>query len=181
MKEVIRFYTDFQLETLHRALDEVEVDYAVLSEDMAYKKGPMLSPGMVNDLLSPACRKLTGFLKEHGVKVVLVDSDGNVEPLLPVWLANGIDGFTPCEIASGLDPLALRRRYPRLVMMGGLDKRELAKDKTAIEREVYSRVPALVEQGGYFPGVDHAVPPDVSLENFTHFVKVLREVCGWKD
>jgi len=29
-----------------------------------------------------------------------------------------------------------------------------------------SKVPKLVETKGYFPGVDHAVPPDVSLENF---------------
>lgn len=181
LREVVGFYTEFHVQTLHRALDEVEVDYAVISEDMAYKKGPMLSPRMARDLLSPAYRPLAALLKEHGVKVILVDSDGNPEPLIPVWLESGIDGLTPCEIASGLDLLALRRRYPRLVMIGGIDKRELAKDRAAIEREVLSKVPALIEQGGYFPGVDHAVPPDVSLESFRHLVRVLRKLCGWAD
>ncbi|MEM3694002.1 MAG: uroporphyrinogen decarboxylase family protein [Candidatus Bathyarchaeia archaeon] len=180
LKEVFEFYTEFHLKTLLKALEEVEADYAVMSEDMAYKKGPMMSPWMVEEFLSQTYRDLTAFLKDHGVKVVFIDSDGNVEPLIPIWLRDGIDGITPCEIASGLDLLELRRRFPRLIMMGGLDKRELAKGKEAIEAEVLSKVPFLTRLGGYFPGVDHAVPPDVSLENFGYFLRVLKRVCGWE-
>jgi hypothetical protein len=180
VKEVFEFYTEFHLSVLRRALEEVDVDYAILSEDMAYKKGPMMSPRMVEDLLSPVYRELTAFLKGHGVRIVLIDSDGNVEPLIPLWLKDGIDGITPCEIASGLDLLALRKRFPRLVLMGGLDKRELAKGKEAIEAEVIQKVPPLTRLGGYIPGVDHAVPPDVSFENFGYFIKVLKKVCGWE-
>jgi uroporphyrinogen decarboxylase len=64
-------------------------------------------------------------------------------------------------------------------MSGGIDKRELAKDKAAIEREVMRKVPPLVERRGYFPGVDHAVPPDVPLENYKHFISLLKKICGW--
>jgi len=31
-------------------------------------------------------------------------------------------------------------------------------------------------QGGYFPQVDHLVPPDVSLENYTYYSDLLRQV-----
>jgi hypothetical protein len=55
----------------------------------------------------------------------------------------------------------------------------LSKDKEAIEKELMSKVPKLVETKGYFPGVDHAVPPDVSLKNFTYFVFLLKKLCGW--
>ena len=64
--------------------------------------------------------------------------------------------------------------------MGGIDKRELTKDKEEIKRELMYKVPPLVERKGYFPGVDHAVPPDISLENFKYFVSLLKMLCGWR-
>jgi len=30
-----------------------------------------------------------------------------------------------------------------------------------------------------YTGVDHAVPPDVSLDNFKYFVSLLKKLCGW--
>ena len=60
--------------------------------------------------------------------------------------------------------------------MGGIDKRVLAKDKDAIEREVLSKVPWLCLQGGFFPQVDHLVPPDVSLENYVYYAQLIRNV-----
>jgi uroporphyrinogen decarboxylase len=58
-----------------------------------------------------------------------------------------------------------------LALCGGVDKRELAKDKKAIEQEV-ERILPLIEQGGYIPTVDHTVPPDVSYENFMYYMEI---------
>ena len=80
-----------------------------------------------------------------------------------------------------MDPLRLRKNYPRLILRGGIDKRELAKNRQAIENEVLSKVPYLIEKGGYFPGVDHGVPPDISLENFKYFLNFTRRICGWPE
>ena len=63
-----------------------------------------------------------------------------------------------------------------MIIQGAIDKRALAKDKKTIEREVLSKVPWLCLQGGYFPQVDHLVPPDVSLENYTYYAKLIRAV-----
>ena len=41
-----------------------------------------------------------------------------------------------------------------------------------------SKVPFLLEQGGYFPSVDHLVPPNVPFENYIYFINTLREVAG---
>ena len=179
IREIMDFCAEFQLEALHRALDDVDLDYVILNEDMAYKKGPMIGPEAVRKFMGPAYKEIVGFLRDHGVKAIFVDSDGNVEPLIPVWLDLGLDGITPCEVAAGMDVVKLGEKYPRLLMMGGIDKRELSKDKDAIRRELIYKVPPLVERGGYFPGVDHAVPPDISLENFRYFVSLLKKMCGW--
>lgn len=61
-------------------------------------------------------------------------------------------------------------------MYGGIDKRVLAQSKEAIDREVLSKVPWLLERGGYIPHVDHAVPHDVPLENDIYYRKLLTRV-----
>lgn len=180
--DIMRLCADFHVKMLHKALDEINPppDHAGFSEDMAYKWGPMISPKMVREFMLSPYKKMTRFLRSHGVDIISVDSDGNPSSLIPVYLEAGINGITPCEIAAGMDPVALRKQYPHLIMWGGIDKRVLARDKKAIEREVISKVPYLIKTGGYFPGVDHAVPADVPLENYGHFINILKKVCSKK-
>jgi len=180
VKEIMEFSAEFHVEALERCLEDVEVDYVIMSEDMAYKKGPMIGPRTVEKFMKSPYRRIVRFFRSHGVKIIGIDSDGNVEPLIPFWLDLGINCITPCEVAAGMDVVKLGEKYPELVMIGGIDKRELAKDKESIRREVMRKVPPLIERKGYFPGVDHAVPPDVPLENYRYFVSLLKGICGWK-
>ncbi len=179
IKDIMDFCAEFQIEALRRALESVDLEYVILNEDMGYKNGPMIGPQTMMEFMGDAYRDLVDFLKGHGVNTVLVDSDGYVEPLIPSWLELDIDGTTPCEVAAGMDVAELGEKYPSLVMMGGIDKRALARGREAIRSEVLRKVPPLVERKGYLPGVDHAVPPDISMENFKYFVNMLKELCGW--
>jgi len=179
--DMMDFCAEFQITVLEKALDEVDADSAVFNEDMAYKKGPMIGPRAAREFMFKPYKEMCSFLKEHSVGVIEIDSDGNSEPLIPLWLEAGLNSISPCEIAANMDPLRLRRNYPRLILRGGIDKRELARDKQAIESEVLSKVPVLIKKGGYFPGVDHGVPPDISLNNYKHFLNFSRKICGWPD
>jgi len=178
--EIMEFCAEFHVEALDRCLEDVEVDYVIMSEDMAYKKGPMIGPRTARRFIESPYRRIVQFFQDHGVKIIGIDSDGNVQPLIPFWLDLGINCITPCEAAAGMDVAELGKKYPELVMIGGIDKRELAKDKQAIRKEVMRKVPLLIERKGYFPGVDHAVPPDVSLSNYRYFVSLLKRLCGWE-
>ena len=35
------------------------------------------------------------------------------------------------------------------------------------------------KQGGFIPGCDHGVPPDISLANYTEYTRMLAELTGW--
>jgi uroporphyrinogen decarboxylase len=181
IREIMDFCAEFHIEVLRRALEDLDIDYVIMSEDMAYKKGPMIGPEAVRKYMGQAYRDMVKFFREYGVKVIGVDSDGNIEPLIPVWLELGINWIMPCEVAAGMNVVELGRKYSSLVMSGGIDKRELSKDKASIENEVMRKVPSLIKRKGYFPGVDHAVPPDVPLENYRHFILLLKKLCGWID
>jgi hypothetical protein len=61
---------------------------------------------------------------------------------------------------------------------GGIDKRAMAKGRSAIKKEIERLMP-VIESGGYIPGCDHGVPADVSWPDFVQYVKLLAHATGW--
>ena len=55
----------------------------------------------------------------------------------------------------------------------------IAKGGRIMEREVMRVVPPLFEEGGYIPGCDHGVPPDISWPKFIEYTRLLAKLCGW--
>ncbi len=146
-------------------------------EDMCFKNGPLISPAMFREFMLPCYKRVTERAREHGAFMLWVDSDGNVEKLLPLFLEGGVNVVFPFEVQAENDIFAFREQYGKdLVIMGGIDKREMAKSKDAIEAEIERVVVPMLEKGGYVPSLDHGVPPDVPLENFRFFLDRVREV-----
>ncbi len=82
----------------------------------------------------------------------------------------------PFECAAGLDIREIRKKYPHLRILGGIDKREIAKGKEAIDKELESKLPFMFSKGGYIPTLDHHVHPQISYENFKYYLKKTREI-----
>ena len=73
----------------------------------------------------------------------------------------------------------ITEKYGKDIILGGnIDKRVFVQGKEAVHKEVMSKVPFLLETGPYFPSLDHAIPPDVPLESFHHYLNLLREIGG---
>ena len=171
MHEMMEFIADFTIEVSKPILQEVTPDYMFINEDMAMKNGPLLSPRTYKTFIFPHMRRLVDYFKSEGIPYIIVDTDGNSEPLIPLLMEAGVDGLWPLERASDMDPLAIRKKYGReLRLWGGVDKRELTKDKAALDSHLRSLLP-LIEDGGFIPTVDHLVPPDVPLENFKYYME----------
>lgn len=167
------------MEMAKGVLKDMKIDCARFWEDMAYKSGPLISPGMFRKFEMPRYRQITDFLRSQGVNILHVDSDGNIDELIPLWMEVGVNFPWPLEVAAGMDAIAWRKKYGKGITLGGnIDKRVFAKGKDAIKKEVMSKVPYLVETGGYFPCLDHVVPPDVPLEGFRYYINLLREIAG---
>ncbi len=182
VEEMMEWVTDYIIQTITPALEQIpHLDGAIMWEDMCYKTGPLLSPKHFKEMMVPRYKRITGLLRKYGIDIVLLDSDGNLDALTPLWLEGGVNGLYPLEVAAGNDPVKMRKQYGKdLVLWGGIDKMALAKGKKAIEEEVMSKVPFLIEHGGWIRGVDHAVPPDVSYENFLYYLALTRKICEGK-
>ena len=181
IEEIFEYRTEYVSCILEKTLQQIKPDFAEFWEDMAYKNGSLISPQLYRKLALKHYRKITDILKKYGVEIILLDSDGNVDDLIPIWLDGGINCIWPFEIAAGMDIVALRRKYGKdLGMIGGIDKRALASGKKAIWEEVMSKVPYMIETGGFIPTCDHAVPPDVSFENYMYYLKLICDLAGIK-
>jgi len=168
--EMMELIADFTIEVMRKACAEIEFDSFFFWEDMAFKTASLISPAMFREFMLPRYQKVTAFLRSRGIPIIMVDSDGYVDELLPLWIEGGVNMVYPFEVAAGEDVVALRQRFPRLGMNGGIDKRALAKDRAAIDAEL-ARVMPLIETGGYVPTVDHGLPPDIPLDNFRYYME----------
>lgn len=163
---------------LEHALQYAEVDMGWGWEDIAFNHGPIISPTMFKTWLVPRYKRITDLLKKHGVDVVVVDCDGNINVLVEHWLEGGVNCMFPLEINGSSDPVALREKFgQRVLLAGGVDKTRLSKGKKEIEQEI-ERIRKTVESGGYIPHVDHRVPPDVSYDNYLYYLHVKKVAFG---
>jgi uroporphyrinogen decarboxylase len=178
--EMVETVTDCIIQTLSCALESgVSFEYASMWEDMCYRAGPLLSPKLFRQIVVPNYKRLTETLRKGGVDVVVLDCDGDISLLIPLWLEAGVNVMFPIEVGVwGADPVALRRQYGKeLLMIGGVSKLVLAGSKEGITAEV-ERLAPLVEEGGYIPTPDHRVPPDVPYEHYRHYLREARRVWG---
>ena len=142
-------------------------------DDMAYNHGPMFSPAQFENVLLPAYRRMIKAYKAAGAKHVFLHSDGDIRPILPMLVEAGIDGLNPLERRAGMNMVELRKRYPKLVLTGGMcNTHTLVKgSKREIEAEAREIID-LGRDGGIVIGT-HSVSPEIPLESFAAY----HEVC----
>ena len=174
--EMMDYLAEFLVAVLQRAVEENDIDYVTMWEDMAYKTGPLISPSMFREFMLEPYKKVTSLFHTHGIDIILVDSDGDSGPLIPLWLEGGVTGFYPIERAAGMDPVQLRKQFGRqLRLAGGIDKRAIKAGGSAIDAELENVAP-LMREGGYIPWPDHLVPPDVPLDNYLYYLREMKRM-----
>ena len=143
------------------------------AEDMSYNNGPMLSEECFDEFLLPYYKRVVPALKQRGITVI-IDTDGQVEPMIP-WLQRaGIEGVLPLERQAGVDVQRIRETYPQFLMLGGFDKMTMFAEPGAMEREFQRLLPTM-RSGGYLPSVDHQTPPQVSLEQYHAYIRLFNQ------
>jgi len=180
--DLIREILDFQVHRLttfiKRITQDIHIDAQFIWEDMCYKNGPLIGPQMFREFLLEPYQRTIEVSKSCGVRVFYVDSDGNLDALIPLWLEAGVNVIEPFEVAAGMDVVKTKKMYgDRLVVIGGIDKREIAAGYRAIDREM-ERIRPAYEMGGYIPCIDHSVPPDISWDNYQYYLEKRRRLVG---
>lgn len=142
-------------------------------DDMAFNHGPMFRAETFEKVLLPAYGRMIAAYKAAGAKYVLLHSDGDIRPLLDMLIDAGIDGINPLERRANMDPVTLRKRYPKLILTGGMDNTDtLIHGPVARVQAEARELIDLGRDGGVIIGT-HSVSPEIPLEHFMAY----RETC----
>jgi hypothetical protein len=167
---------EFYFRLYEKPARDTKPDIAFIWEDMSYMSGPLVSPELVRKYLLPRYKKLVSFFRDLGMHRIVVDSDGDVRKLLPIWREAGVNGIMPFEVKAGNNVEELTAQWPDMVFIGGIDKHEIAKGKEAIDKELARRLSKTLWRGNYIPSLDHWVPPEISLKDYCYYRD---QVLGW--
>lgn len=181
VEDIVETLCTLVCDVLAPVLEQVEFDAALGWEDICFRSGPIISPAMFERLVVPRYKRISDLLTSHGVDVIATDCDGDVTPILGQFLDGGVNCMFPVEVAAGSDPVAMREKHGREVLLhGGVDKMALLKGPRAIEEELL-RLKPVVDEGGFIPHIDHRCPADVTLENYKRYLQLKREVFNAGD
>ncbi len=178
VREMMEIQGYFCASLLEHFLKNVQIDAAIFSEPIGGNEGPLMSPQMYADIVLASYQPVMNVLKQNQVETIIFQTYANARILVPSILKLGFNTLWACEVYTpAMDYIDLRKSFGTdLRLIGGIDLDALRKDKADIKKEILTKVPPLIEQGGYIPLADGRVREDVPFENYCYYRKLLQEV-----
>ena len=144
---------------------------AMIYSDMAYKRRLMFGKKMLNRLgFFDDVAGICAACHDKGLQVIF-HSDGYIMDIVDDLIAAGIDGLNPIEKAAGMDIYELRRRYPDLILVGGVDVTHLlvGGSPADVRRETRHIIDRVGANGRLLIGSSTELGNDVPLPNYLAF------------
>ena len=174
--EMCECYSDWLIELFHYVFSRFRFDFMSFAEDMSYNLGSMISKDCFDEFLAPFYRKVIPVIQSYGIPV-FIDSDGDITEAVDWYASVGADGMFPLERKAGVDVSSYLEKQPQMAFIGHFDKMCM-KDGADAMRAEFERILPSMQKGKVIVSVDHQTPPDVSIENYREYVKLLFEYCG---
>jgi uroporphyrinogen decarboxylase len=155
-------------------------DVVVLSDDYAYKTGPLMSPAQFREFVLPLLAEAVRSVRDAGA-VCVKHTDGDVSLLLEDIVATGVDAVGPLEPGAGMDLAAVKRRHgSRVAVVGNLDVDLLCRGGVDDVRDAARRLVASVSPGGgHVLSSGNTITSAVRPDNFVAMVRAAREFGGY--
>lgn len=178
--DILNTISETNVKLLTALTERIHIDQLSIHEDMAGKTAPLIGPDTVREFLLPYYQASWNIMANAGTELFCQDSDGNMNPLIDVFIEGGVNIFYPCEPGGDMDIVRLRGKYGhRIAYRGGIDKHVLRRTKEEIKAEVdYKMQPKMINDGGIVFGLDHRIPDGTPLDNYIYYVRLAREKLG---
>ncbi|NLA05823.1 MAG: hypothetical protein GX881_08955 [Firmicutes bacterium] len=142
------------------------VDGIIIADDIAYRRGLMISPLVLRELLFPALARQVSAAS--GEVPLFFHSDGNYSEIIPDLVHCGFRGLQCLERQAGMDPLTLKRRYPEMCFWGTLEVEDLerAEDEARLEK-IAAEIHSLSAEKGFILGTTCGLFNGIDLEGLS--------------
>jgi uroporphyrinogen decarboxylase len=176
MHDIFAYWSDFVIEVIRPVLGSLQLDFALFTEDLAGKNGPLISPRIYEEFWLPHQDPIVRLLQEHEVPVICQWTAGQLGALLPIMLDHGFSCTWPLEVVAGMDAEALRRQFGRsLLLAGNIAKEAVIAGPKAIDAEIERLMP-LIREGGFLPALDDMASPDMPFAHYRHLIEALQAI-----
>ena len=160
-----------------KRLIEVGVDFIVMTGDVAYNQGPIVSVKHFREVFVPAIREPARIFHKMGVPMVK-HTDGFLDPILDDLVNTGIDGLHSIEPLAGMDIRKVKAKYgDKICLWGNIDLSYTLSQGTEQEvaEEVKECVKAAAPGGGHILSSSNSYSSAARFENFRRMVKTGRK------
>ena len=178
VRQAMALTGEFASQVAERVLSEATVDAAVFSEPIGGNDRPLLSPQMYEDLVLDSYQPILDVLDRYGVKTLIFRTYANARLLIPAILKRGFNCLWACEVnAEVMDYQGIRQEFGRdLRLIGGIDLDALRAGPEAIQRELETKVPRLLEDGGYIPLADGRIREDMPYDHYVYYRRLMDQI-----
>ena len=168
-----------QVERAHAIADRQLSPVVEVACDIAHKAGLLVSADFLKRVYFPQVKRIVDAYHEHGM-LVFYHSEGDLWKVMDDLVGTcGVDGLNPLEPDSSMDAEAVRLKYPKLILWGGVDNSHLLVEGTP--GQVTERVEQLLElgrQGGLFIGTTGQIHPACKKENLIAMFETVWRSAG---
>jgi uroporphyrinogen decarboxylase len=151
--------------------------FVYTGDDLAWNKGPLMSPRHFRTLLYPGLRRVMHGFKELGL-LVIKHTDGNLWPIIDMIVDSGIDCLDPIDPLAGMDLAEVKARFgQRIALKGNVDCASLMTYGTPEETAAAARLALRqgMPGGGFILSSSNSIHSGVKPENYLALVHTVHE------
>jgi len=152
-------------------------EIVVTGDDYADNSGPLMSPQHFQELFLPGIRTLVGRLKESGAYFIK-HTDGNIMPLIDMFIETGIDCIDPIDPLAGMDIVEVKARYgSKVALKGNIDCVQTLcyRSKEEVVQEVRECISKVSLGGGHIISSSNTIHSGVRPENYEAMLEAIHE------
>lgn len=164
LSEYLEVLFQQNLDKIYHLPEDFRSEAVFVPEDIAFKTGTIFSPNFLKREFFSRLKGIVNAYHQRGIKVVF-HSDGNLWEVMDELMDCEIDAINPLEITAEMHVGKLRKEYPGLVLIGGIDCNELLSKGTPEKIRKTVRESIDKAKYGYFVGSSSEIHNDIPLEN----------------
>ena len=138
MHALIDYISDYLCKYSDMIASHIKPDMLMFSDDLGSSRNSFISPGMFEEFLLPAYKKVFGRYRENGCELIYLHNDSYSANLVPQMIEAGIDIWQGCVTNNNV-PELVKKYCGQISFMGDIDNSLVDKadwTKELVEREV---------------------------------------------
>lgn len=180
VKECMNIQARLSRDMLLKMAEETKIDAVIFSEPIGGNDRPLLSPEMYQEFVLDSYGPLFSAIESLGIESIIFRTYANARHLLPILCNTPFNCLWACETnIDAMDYRDIQKEFGHCFsLIGGIDLDAIRRGKKAIDAELESKVPGLLENGTYIPMADGRIRTEISFENYYYYRSRLEEIIS---